>query len=315
MNEILPDLLVLVHVDHSLVIKMGLLQERIVYPLQVRWIKDTSADSSLLSANFQELDALARISGKDRWAQELDAAFCLASIIDEIEAADVIPFIDLNMKNSKLSATYKQAVDALTDLSKKAVVFIDTRRTTSDPRSFKRILRSSHRHYPIATKKVLLRTLLENVANEARKRGLTRQERHQEKKLRRKIMQIRQQIRKSGTSLEKKVALQAISHRTIEWFLMYRIRGQDEGLYGIIKKQDLLIGEGQHTSWLVGETILNARCQFIFTGLKCVAWIYYGITGNRQRFMCACYNWRHEQHFLFIIYIAFFVGKAPILIQ
>ena len=128
-------------------------------------------------------------------------------------------------------------------------------------------------------------------------------------------MQICQQIRKSGTSLEKKVALQAISHRTIEWFLMYRIRGQDEGLYGIIKKQDLLIGEGQHTSWLVGETILNARCQFIFTGLKCVAWIYYGITGNRQRFMCACYNWRHEQHFLFIIYIAFFVGKAPILIQ
>ena len=97
---------------------------------------------------------------------------------------------------------------------------------------------------------------------------MTRQERHQEKKLRRKIMQIRQQIRKSGTSLEKKVALQAISHRTIEWFLMYRIRGQDEGLYGIIKKQDLLIGEGQHTSWLVGENDLKCTVSIHFYWLE-----------------------------------------------
>ena len=68
-------------------------------PITSEMDKGHVVDSSLFSANFQELDALARISGKDRWAQNWMLLSVWLSIIDEIEAADVIPFIDLNMKN------------------------------------------------------------------------------------------------------------------------------------------------------------------------------------------------------------------------
>ena len=128
-------------------------------PITSEMDKGHVADSSLFSANFQELDALARISGKDRWAQELDAAFCLASIIDEIEAADVIPFIDLNMKNSKLSATYKQAVDALTDLSKKAVYSLTLEERQAILDHLKEYSAQATGIIPLQRKKVLLRTL------------------------------------------------------------------------------------------------------------------------------------------------------------
>jgi hypothetical protein len=161
---------------------------------------------------------------------------------------------------------------------------------------------------PLQRKKVLLRTLLENAAKKAREKGLTLQERRTEKKLRQNVMQLRQKIRRSGTAQEKKLGLQAIAHGTIEWFLMYRIRGQNEGLNGIIKKQDTLIGEGQHTTWIVGEKTIDARCQYILTDLKCVAWIYYVVTGYRQHYLRVCYNWFHERELLFTIYITFFVG-------
>ena len=144
---------------------------------------------------------------------------------------------------------------------------------------------------------------------------MTPKERSCEKRLRRKVMKARAIIRQNGTFSEKKLGLSFIAHGTIEWFLVYGIRGQNEGINGILKKRDNLIGDGQHTTWITGNSMIKNRIQSNLLYIKTISLVYYIITGKRRHCMRRIYNWRNDHSFCVIIVVIDFVGKTPIIFK
>lgn len=91
---------------------------------------------------------------------------------------------------------------------------------------------------------------------------------------------------------------------TIEWYLVYHIRGQNEGINGIIKKRGDLIGDGQSTSWKISTKHLRNRVKSDLLMIKTSALVYKMITGQTIYSMRFVHNWRifHTNHsFLLII--------------
>jgi len=269
-------------------------------------------DSTLFDDVFWETMNLTTTSMIDLWVWTLDAAFNLPAIVDTIEGEQKIPLIDLNPKNSKLLKSYKQAVNDLVPYSKKAIESL----TDEEKKRWEETLRNNSLQHggqvPFNDKKRYLRTTMENLANIARKKGLTWREKRQEQKLRRKVRLIRQEIEKKGTIAEKKTALQCLIHGTIEWFLAYDIRGQNEGYNGILKKRNDLIGDGQHTTWIITHSKIAGRTEGIVTAIKCIAWVRFVVTGDRRELLCILVNWRHEHDFFLAIIVVIFCRKNPI---
>jgi hypothetical protein len=269
------------------------------------------SDALMFDSVFQETMNVAASTLQDVHVWALDAAFNNPRIINVIEQEQAIPLIDLNPKNSKLLQIYKQAVNAVAFYSKKALEGLSLAERKS---WFVHLKEKSQEHGGVLSlqqKKQYLRTDLENLANYARQKGLSRVERREEKKLRRKLRLVRSQIRSQGTIAEQKMALQTLLHGTIEWYLVYGIRGQNEGIHGITKKRNFIIGDGQHTTWVIGHSKIEGRVTGIITAIKCVAWIRYVITGDRHHMLCILYNWRRQTVSFWVIFVVRFCRKTP----
>ena len=107
------------------------------------------------------------------------------------------------------------------------------------------------------------------------------------------------------------LGLSLIAHGTIEWFHIYGIRGQNEGINGILKKRDNLIGDGQHTTWIIGNQKIENRIHSNIVYIKAISLVYYITTGKKRHCMRRIYNWRIN-HFFIIFVMIDFVGKPPL---
>jgi len=79
------------------------------------------SDVSLLEGTLAPMEQLARESGQDTWVNIFDAGYGNPGVIDRVEAAGAVPFVDLNPKNSPRLQALKDAANNLKDFSKKAV--------------------------------------------------------------------------------------------------------------------------------------------------------------------------------------------------
>jgi hypothetical protein len=269
-------------------------------------------DSTLFPDVFWETMNLTTTTMIDLWVWTLDAAYNNPTVIDLIELEGKIPLIDLNPRNSHLLKSYKLLVNDLAILSKKAIGVLtkkDRKRWEAELEEFSK---AHGGQVSFQEKKRYMRVTLENLANKARKLGLSSKERREEQKLRRKVRIKRQEIERKGTAAEKKAALQCLIHGTMEWFLVYGIRGQNEGFYGIAKKRNNLIGDGQHTTWVIGHSKIEGKTAGMITAIKCVAWIRFVVTGDRQGMLCILVNWRHKRVFYLSFFVVIFCRHNPI---
>jgi len=249
---------------------------------------------------------LAKDTGSEIIAITADAGYSSTSVINEIEAANVIPFVDINKRGSKLLKKLKTAVNNLRDLSKQAIKNglskFQRKAWIADVKYY--FAQSSQPiSYDVKVKET--KRSLTNWAHYARFHGLTRAEQKKEWRLRKKIQNIRRVIRNSGTLADKAIGNSKIMQGTIEWYLVYHIRGQNEGINGIIKKRGDLIGDGQHTTWKIGTKPLRNRVQSDLVMIKTSSLVYKLITGQTTHSMRFVHNWRvyrSNRSFLLIIW-------------
>ena len=114
-------------------------------------------------------------------------------------------------------------------------------------------------------------------------------------------MAARQEIQHHGTPEERRVGLQAIALGTIEWFVVYFLRGQNEGINGLLKKRGALIGEGQHTSWMVGHNNIEGRARGDLAGICVVSLVKVRMTKTKTHSMRAIHNWSRKSKSFWII--------------
>jgi hypothetical protein len=127
-------------------------------------------------------------------------------------------------------------------------------------------------------------------------------------------MAARREIQDHGTPEEKRVGLQAIALGTIEWYLVYFIRGQNEGINGILKKRGALIGDGQHTSWVIGHATVAGRARGDLAGVCLVALVKVGVARSNAYPMRAIHNWSRRtgrQKSFYVVFLVSFYRLAP----
>lgn len=232
------------------------------------------------------------------------------------EQASAVPFIDINPKNSQLLKRLKKAAERLSKYSKKALKKgLSVLKRKEWINEVGKLSKSNQNQIdgsiPIQKKIKTLKRILRNPSDRARRYGLTYQERRTERKLRREVMELRNEIRIKGTLTEKRVGLQAIAYGTMEWFLVYFIRGQNEGINGILKKRGSVIGDGQHTSWIQGNNNVSGRVDSNLCGIKVVAYVYSLTTGQKSHYMRAIYNWHRERKVVILFFLVRFCRETP----
>lgn len=274
--------------------------------IPINSILDTGrcSDKKLFPDTISPVKAITTHSGQEVWCMVLDAAYSEISVISQVETMNAIPIIDINPKNSVLLKELKEKGSGLLEFVRKAF------KTAS--REVKLKLRAVLRsislkrgsNIPIEEKKSILRALTKIVGQKILGKGLSTKELHIAEQIRREILVLRRKIRKIGTPYEKKVGLTALVYGTIEWLLLYSIRGQNEGINGLLKKRGDLIGDGQHTSWLIGQNWLSNRQMMDTVGIKYIACVKFIVTGQTDHFLRIIHNWRHEQRFFcFVILV------------
>ena len=159
---------------------------------------------------------------------------------------------------------------------------------------------------PLEQKQKQLKTILSRFGSRAMRKGLSIGKKQAAKRLRREVMGIRRKIRLHGTFYEKIIGLSAIAHGTIEWLLVYSIRGQNEGINGILKKRGDIIGDGQHTTWQLGNLNLSKQVSLAQIGLKVMILVKFMITGQQTHHLRWVHNWKRKKiffcHVIFIIF-------------
>ena len=249
------------------------------------------ADSTLFKGTYQPMVDLAKAAGQDMWVSTNDAAYSSAGIVNTVEGAGTVCLTDINPKNSPRLADLKSMAGALADLSKKA---IEEGLSKEERKAWlgdaQAISRAQGKPVPLAEKKKILPRILRKYAERARMNGLTQGERRTEKRLRREVGAARRELQYHGTSQEKKVGLPPVVQGTIEWFLCYHIRGQNEGIFSLLKKRGATIGDGQRTPWVVGQRPVHGRVQARYTGIKVTALVMVKVTGTKKHFMRVPHN-------------------------
>ncbi len=264
------------------------------YCLPIRAITESgnTADAALFNITMNPIQDLANISGQDIWVQTADAGYTSTYIIEDIIANDSVPFIDINPRNSKLLKKLKEKAGKLAKLSKLAIKnglnMSERKKWTDEVQSY-----SESMEKPILYKEKskILRKILHKYEIKAKSRGLTKKEQQLEKRLRKEVMNARKEIRMHGTECDRIIGLSIIPQGTVSWFLVYHIRGQNEGINGIKKKRGNLIGDGQSTSWTIGLFKIGNRIQTNMVLIKASVYVNFMITGKKHHLMRRIYNW------------------------
>jgi hypothetical protein len=260
------------------------------------------SDVTTFDGVFNPASQIAVLTDQDIWAVDVDAGFTSPDIVDKIEAANAIPFVNVNPKASVRLKGLTTAAGALDAISSKAfnALTIEERQSWRD--EVQSISKANGKPIQLDEKKRILSKKLRNLARKAIRKGLTVVEKADERRLREIVTNARRDIRIHGTQGEKKVGLTTVPLGTIEWKLIYATRGQNEGINGILKKRGDIIGDGQHPSWLHGAKVIGHCCNANLVGLKVAALVACEITGKKTHCLKRIHNWRRKvTFFVFLV--------------
>jgi len=264
------------------------------------------SDVTLYPDTINPIKDFANRTGQVIWSIVMDAAYSNLTVISHVESIDAVPVVDINPKNSILLKELKKKGSGLLELARKALKSA----SREEKRKWRRVLRELTKKkgtsIPLKQKESILRALLTLIGRDILRKGLSAGELQAAEQLRTEVMSLRRKIRTSGTTYEKKVGLSALLYGSIEWLLVYSIRGQNEGINGILKKRGNLIGDGQHTSWLIGCDNLSARQVMEDVGIKYMACVKFLVTGQTDHFLRFLHNWRHDKSFFCITILIIF---------
>ncbi|MHA1672596.1 MAG: hypothetical protein ACTSYI_03125, partial [Promethearchaeota archaeon] len=211
-------------------------------------------------------------------------------------------FFDINPRASKRLKALKDAVTQLQEFSKIAIRYGLTleqrKKWISEIRDFEL---KNYGKLNLDMMEKELKRVLKNWADYARYHGLSAKEQQKEWALRKKIEARRRDIRFHGTIDENKIGCTLIMQGTIEWYLVYHIRGQNEGINGILKKKGSVIGDGQHTSWLRRTKIVRNRIQSEIALIQTSAIVYYLVTDKLTNPMLRIYHWSVSFFIIFFV--------------
>jgi len=255
------------------------------FPLHCELDTGHRSDLKMFSDTITPVKDLAGRSGEDIWSVVADAAYSDPSVLVEVEAMNAVPIVDINPKNSALLKELKEKGIELRKFTKKALKTASRDLKLKLREKLRSISQERGSSIPLAEKKSILGALTRLVGARVLLQGLTTKELQTAGQLRRELLAIRHKIRTSGTPYEKNVGLSALPYGSIEWLLIYSIRGQNEGINGLLKKRGDLIGDGQHTSWLIGKKTLSGRQTMDSIGIKYVAVVKFIVTGQTDHFL------------------------------
>ncbi len=267
------------------------------FPLHCELDTGHRSDLKMFSDTITPVKDLAHRSGEDIWCVVADAAYSDLSVLSEVESMNAVPIVDINPKNSVLLKELKEKGIELRKFTKKALKTASRDLKLKIRDTLRSISQKRGSSIPVDEKKSILGGLTRLVGERILLKGLSTKELQTAGQLRNELLAIRRKIRAGGTSYEKEVGLSALAYGTIEWLLLYSIRGQNEGINGLLKKRGDLIGDGQHTSWLIGRKTLSGRQTMDSVGIKYVAVVKFIVTGQEDHFLRAIHNWRQSKRF------------------
>ena len=253
----------------------------------------STADITQFYPTMDYVVNLAKKTNQDIWVMTADAVYTSIKIIDYIENNNAIPFVDINPRNSKLLKKLKKAAGKLSKLSKKAIkkgLTLEERKAWVD--DVQQFSAQKGGSVNINIKIMILRSILHKYEVKAIHNGLKGREIIKMMDLKKDILDIRKEIRKYGSQADKRIGISAIPHGTISWFLVYHIRGQNEGINGICKKKGNIIGDGQKTTWIIGSVVNHMHIQSYLFFVKYCALAYFIITGEKRHCMAQTHNWK-----------------------
>jgi len=275
-------------------------------PLNETFGTGHESDSKMFPGTILPVKALADLTGQEIWCVVVDAIYSVLVVIFLIEGINAIPVVDINPKNSSLLKKLKEKAADLKEYTKKALKNMPREAKIKWRKQVSWISKTSTSPIPLEKKKKRLKSILHQVGSRAMRKGLSLGERQTAKRLRRELMDIRREIRLHGTLYEKIIGLGALAHGTIEWLLVYSIRGQNEGINGILKKRGDVIGDGQHTTWQLGNLNLSRHVSMAQVGLKFMVLVKFMITGQQDHHLRWVHNWRRKKRFFcYVIFIVF----------
>lgn len=276
------------------------------FPLHCELDTGHRSDLKMFSDTIQPVKDLAHRSGEYIWCVVADAAYSDLSVLSEVESMNAVPIVDINPKNSVLLKELKEKGIELRKFTKKALKTASRDLKLKIRDMLHSISQKRGSSIPVDEKKSILGGLTRLVGEKILLKGLSTKELQTAGQLRNELLAIRRKIRSGGTPYEKEVGLSALAYGTIEWLLIYSIRGQNEGINGLLKKRGDLIGDGQHTSWLIGRETLSGRQTMDSVGIKYVAVVKFIVTGQEDHFLRAIHNWRQSKRFFcFCVLIIF----------
>ncbi|KKL91306.1 hypothetical protein LCGC14_1896000 [marine sediment metagenome] len=276
------------------------------FPLHCELDTGHRSDLKMFSDTIIPVKDLANRSGEDIWCVVADAAYSDLSVLSQVESMNAVPIVDINPKNSVLLKGLKEKGIELRKFTKKALKAASRDLKLKIRDKLRSISQKRGSSLPVDEKKSILGSLTRLVGERILLKGLSTKELQTAGQLRRELLAIRRQIRLSGTPYEKEVGLSALAYGTIEWLLIYSIRGQNEGINGLLKKRGDLIGDGQHTSWLIGRKTLSSRHTMDSVGIKHVAVVKFIVTGQQDHFLRVIHNWRRSKRFFCLCVLIIF---------
>ena len=257
-------------------------------------------DATTFDGVFEPAKDVSNKTGQEIWATCLDAGFSTPDIVDKVEGAGAVAFVNVNSKASTRLKALVTSAEALDELSTKAFNALTIEERQEWRAEVQAISAANNGHVPLDEKKRVIKRKMRNLAARALRKGLTDAERLEERRLREEVTRARREIRLHGTVAEKKLGLTTIPLGTTEWKLVYATRGQNEGINGIMKKRGDVIGDGQHTSWFHGAKVIGPRCNAVIAGIKIVVLVANKITGGIKHCLKWVHNW-HRPRYIFVI--------------
>lgn len=114
-------------------------------PIYAETSTGRTSDITLFYPTFDYIYSLAYGSNQEIWALTLDAGYSSTYVIDYLEDRQIIPFVDLNTRQSKLLKELKCSAIALQKLSKKAIKEGLTKKKRKDYLADLKMYQNQHR--------------------------------------------------------------------------------------------------------------------------------------------------------------------------